>query len=216
MSKKSIFISTACLLLLAFGMATFIYKNHQSSLQGNNSGGMSTVFERQSAPVKGPVDAKVTIVEFFDPACGTCADFYPLLNQLIDKYPGKVRVMLRYAPLHKGSDQVVRMLEAAHLQGKFFPALELLFANQRRWIINHVSQPNRAHTILKGMALDHDRLAADVKQSVVNEAVQQDIRDVQEFGIQATPEFFVNGRPLPSFGFKQLSQLVEKAVEEAY
>jgi len=216
MSKKSIFISVACILLLAFGLAAFIYKNHQSNLQGAGERGKLAVFERQGAPIKGPIDAKVTIVEFFDPACGTCADFYQLTNQLIDKYPGKVRVMMRYAPLHKGSDEVVRMLEAAHLQGKFFPALELLFSNQRRWIVNHVSQPNRARGILNGMALDHERLAADVNQSVVSEAVQQDIRDVQVFNIQATPEFFVNGRSLPSFGFKQLSQLVEKAVEEAY
>ena len=216
MSKKSIFISVAGILLLAFGLAVFIYKNHQSNLQGAGERGKLAVFERQSAPVKGPIDAKVTIVEFFDPACGTCADFYPLVNQLIDKYPGKVRVMMRYAPFHKGSDEVVRMLEAAHLQGKFFPALELLFANQRRWVVNHVSQPNRVRAILNGMALDHDRLAADVNQSVVSEAVQKDIRDVQEFNVQATPEFFVNGRSLPSFGFKQLNQLVEKAVEEAY
>jgi len=216
MSKKSIFISVAGIILLAFGLAAVIYKNHQSNLQGAGEGGKSAVFERQSAPVKGPIDAKVTIVEFFDPACGTCADFYSLTNQLIDKYPGKVRVMMRYAPLHKGSDEVVRMLEAAHLQGKFFPALELLFTNQRRWVINHVSQPNRARGILNGMALDHERLTADVNQSVVSEAIQQDIRDVQVFNIQATPEFFVNGRSLPSFGFKQLSQLVEKAVEEAY
>ena len=216
MSKKSIFISVAGILLLAFGLAAVIYKNHQSNQQGASGGGKSALFERQSAPVKGPIDAKVTIVEFFDPACGTCADFYPLINQLIEKYPGKVRVMMRYAPLHKGSDEVVKMLEAAHLQGKFFPALELLFNNQGRWIINHVSQPNRARGILNGMALDHERLTADMNQSVVSEAVQQDVRDVQVFNIQATPEFFVNGRSLSSFGFKQLSQLVEKAVEDAY
>lgn len=216
MNKKSIFISVASLLLLAFGVATFLYKNHQSSTQANVGGGRSAVFERQGAPVKGAIDAKVTIVEFFDPACEACAKFYPLVNQLIDKYPGKVRVMFRYAPLHKGSDQVVRMLEAAHLQGKFLPALELLFNNQRRWINHHVAQPGRARGILNGMALDHDKLAADEKQSVVSEAVEQDVRDVQVFNIQSTPEFYVNGRSLPSFGFKQLSELVEKAVEEAY
>ena len=124
--------------------------------------------------------------------------------------------MMRYAPLHRGSDEVVKMLEAAHIQGKFFPALELLFKNQRRWTINHVSQPNQARGILNGMALDHEKLSADMNQPGVTEAVQQDIRDVQAFNIKATPEFFVNGRSLPSFGFKQLSQSVEKAVEDAY
>jgi len=216
MNKKNIFISVAGILLLAFGLAAVIYKNHQSSQQGTSGNGRSAMFERQGAPVKGPVDAKVTIVEFFDPACETCADFYPLVKQLIDKYPGKVRVMMRYAPLHQGSDEVVKMLEAAHLQGKFFPALELLFNNQRRWTINHVSQSNQARGILNGMALDHEKLTADMNGPEVNDAVQQDIRDVQVFNVKATPEFFVNGRSLPSFGFKQLSELVDKAVEEAY
>lgn len=216
MSKKTIFISVAGILLLAFGLAAVIYNNFQTSQQGASGDGRSALFERQGAPVKGPIDARVTIVEFFDPACGTCADFYPLVNQLMAKYPGKVRVMMRYAPFHKGSDEVVKMLEAANLQGKFFPALELLFKNQRRWTINHVSQPNQARGILNGMALDHEKLTADMNLSEVNEAVQRDVSDVKVFNIKATPEFFVNGRSLPSFGFKQLSQLVEKAVEEAY
>ena len=216
MSKKSIFISVAGILLLAFVLATVIYKNFQASQPASAGAGKSAVFDRPSAPVKGAADARVTIVEFFDPACETCADFYPLVNQLIEKYPGKVRVMMRYAPLHRGSDEVVKMLEAAHLKGQFFPALELLFKNQRRWTRNHVSQPNSALGILKGMALNHEKLTADMNGAVVIDAVQQDIRDVQVFNIKATPEFFVNGRSLPSFGFKQLSQLVEKAVEEAY
>ena len=92
----------------------------------------------------------------------------------------------------------------------------VLFKNQRRWTINHVSQPDRALGILKGMALDHEKLAADMNQPAVSEAIQQDVRDVKVFNIQATPEFFVNGKSLSSFGFNQLSQLVDKAVEEAY
>jgi len=216
MKNKSIFIAVAGILLLAFILATVIYKNHQATLPGASAGRSQGVFERQGAPVKGPADARVTIVEFFDPACGTCADFYPLVKQLIDQYPGKVRVMMRYAPLHTGSDQVVKMLEAAHLQGKFFPALELLFNNQQRWVVNHVSQPSRALGILNGMALDHAKLETDMNQALVTAAVQQDVLDGQTLGIKATPEFFVNGRPLPSFGFQQLAQLVKEAVDEAY
>ena len=215
MNKKTVFVSVAGILLLAFGLATVIYKNHQST-QSTSGGRNQSVTERQGAPVKGPADARVTIVEFFDPACGTCADFYPLVKKLIDQYPGKVRVMMRYAPLHTGSDEVVKMLEAAHLQGKFFPALELLFNNQQRWIVNHVSQPMRARGILNGMALDHDKLMTDMNSPKVSSAIQQDVQDGQTLKIKATPEFFVNGQPLPSFGYKQLTQLVKEAVDEAY
>lgn len=216
MNKKSIFIAVAGMLLLAFGMATLIYKNHQATLQGASGGRNQGVVERQGAPIKGPVDARVTIVEFFDPACGTCADFYPLVKKLIDQYPGKVRVMMRYAPFHTGSDEVVKMLEAAHLQGKFFPALELLFNNQQRWVVNHVSQPTRAQGILNGMALDHEKLTTDMNQPEVSRAIQQDVQDGQSLNVQATPEFFVNGQPLPSFGYEQLARLVKDTVENTY
>ncbi len=216
MNKKTIFISVAGILLLAFVMASIIYKNHRSTSQSASGGRHQSVAERQSAPIKGPIDARVTIVEFLDPACGTCADFYPLVKELMDQYPGKVRVMVRYAPLHTGSDEVVKMLEAAHLQGKFFQALELLFKNQQRWIVNHVSQPKRALGILKGMALDHEKLLFDMNQPDVTAAIQQDIQDGQTLKVKATPEFFVNGRPLPSWGWEQLERLVKETVDDVY
>jgi protein-disulfide isomerase len=124
--------------------------------------------------------------------------------------------MMRYAPLHTGSDEVVKMLEAAHLQGKFFPALELLFNNQRRWIANHVSQPTRARGILNGMAMDHQKLMTDMNSPEVNQAIQQDVTDGQALKVRATPGFFVNGKPLSNFGYQQLSQLVKDAVEDSY
>lgn len=216
MNRKSLFISVTGLIILAFIIATMFYQNNKAALRGTPASQNQSLFERQGAPVKGPLDARVTIVEFFDPACGTCADFYPLVKQLIDQYPGKVRVMMRYAPLHTGSDQVVRMLEAAHQQDKYWQALEMLFSNQRRWVINHVSQPMRARGILNGLAMDHQKLNSDMNQPGIMQAIQQDVEDGQALKVKATPEFFVNGRPMPSFGYEQLRQLVKEAVAEAY
>lgn len=215
MNRKFLFIAGLALILLSFIVATVLYKQQGTSFLGGD-GQNQALLERQGAPVKGPDDARVTIVEFFDPACGTCADFYPFLQQLIDQYPGKVKVMMRYAPLHTGSDQVVKMLEAAHYQGKFWQAVELLFRNQRRWIINHVSQPMPARSILNAIPMDHKKLDADMNSPEVATAVAQDMKALQALNVRATPEFFVNGRPMPSFGYKQLAELVKDAVEEAY
>jgi protein-disulfide isomerase len=66
------------------------------------------------------------------------------------------------------------------------------------------------------MALDHKKLTADMSQPEVTGAIQQDVEDGQALKIKATPEFFVNGRPLPSFGFQQLSHLVKEEVEKSY
>jgi protein-disulfide isomerase len=216
MSRKTLFISGLAIILLAFIVAAVLYQKQELSLLGESTYKNRQALERDGAPVKGPQDAKVTIVEFFDPACETCADFYPLVKKLVDQYPGKVRVMMRYAPLHAGSDQVVKLLEAAHLQGKFWETLEMLFSNQRRWTSGHVAQPMRARGLMNGLAMDHARLDIDMNLPEVARAIQQDVNDGQALKVRATPEFFVNGRPMPSFGYKQLSQLVKEAVEESY
>lgn len=216
MNRKILFVSSIALIVLVFIVATVLYQNQKISMQGSILSKNQSVLERDGAPVKGSLDAKVTIVEFFDPACGTCADFYPLVKKLMDQYPGKVKVVMRYAPLHTGSDQVVKMLEAAHRQGKFWQSLELLFSNQHRWVSNHVSQPMRARALLNGLALDHDRLDTDMNLLEISKVIRLDMASGQALNVRATPEFFVNGRSMSSFGYKQLSQLVKEAVDDAY
>ncbi len=72
----------------------------------------------------GDPDAAVTVVEFFDPSCEACRAFHPIVKDLLKEFDGKIRVVLRYAALHQGSDEAVRILETARMQGKFEPVLE--------------------------------------------------------------------------------------------
>ncbi|KGJ95899.1 DsbA family protein [Colwellia psychrerythraea] len=213
MNNKTLFISVAAFIGIIFIAAVSMYKSQQSSTIAN---GLLPALERIGAPEKGGKQAKVTIVEFFDPACGTCSQFYPLLNNLVKKYQGKVKVVMRYAPLHQGSEDVVKMLEAAHLQGKFWPAVEVLFANQARWVEHHVSNPTSALAGIKTLTLDHEKLDRDWHSEKVAKIIAQDIQDGQTLKVRATPQFFVNGKPLLVFGYDQLVNLVEEAVEEAY
>jgi len=209
MKKINIFISAIAFLVLIFIAAVGVYKSQQSSTVASE---LLPALERTNAPLKGGSKAKVTIVEFFDPACGTCSQFYPLLNNLVKKYQGKVNVVMRYAPLHQGSEDVVKMLEAAHLQGKFWPAVEILFANQQRWVEHHVSNPTSALAGIKTLALDHEQLDRDWQSSKVAKIIAQDITDGQTLKVRATPQFFVNGKPLVVFGYDELGELVEEAV----
>ncbi|MBF0428237.1 MAG: thioredoxin, partial [Magnetococcales bacterium] len=52
--------------------------------------------------------------------------------------------------------------------------------------------------------------------SEVAAVIQQDIQDGQRFNVRATPEFFVNGRPMLDFSYENLSRLVKEAVAAAY
>ncbi|MEH6384093.1 MAG: thioredoxin domain-containing protein [Colwellia sp.] len=214
MNKKTLFISASLIILLAFIVVVSVFKannSHQNTKVANLD-----VVERIGAPIKGPLEAKVTIVEFFDPACETCSAFSPLVNNLIKKYPGKVNVMMRYTPFHKGSEQVVKLLEAAHLQGQFWPAVDILFSEQQRWTRHHVAQPQSARALLKDLPLDNEKFMRDVSSDKVSKVIMQDIEDGKILDVRATPQFFVNGKPLTNFGYEQLTQLVEEAIANAY
>lgn len=216
MNKKTLFLSTLVIFATVFALAMYIFTSDKNAKNNAFISENSQALHRDNAPMKGNKSAKVTIVEFFDPACGTCSQFYPIVNDIVKKYDGKVKVEMRYAPLHKGSDEVVKMLEAAHLQGKFWPALELLFANQRRWINNHVSQPDSALAGIMTLALDKAQFNSDLTSMKVKQAVDKDLADMKTLNVKATPEFFVNGKPMPSFGVDQLISLIDEAIAESY
>lgn len=213
MNNKTLFTSVAALFALVFIAAVMVYNSQQNTSLANE---VSPALTRIGAPEKGGKNAKVIITEFFDPACGTCSQFYPLVNNLVKKYQGKVKVVMRFAPLHQGSEDVVKMLEAAHLQGQFWPAAKLLFANQQTWVEHHVSNPQRALAGIKTLPLDHNKLELDWQSQKVAATIAQDIKDGQTLKVRATPQFFVNDKPLVVFGYQELLDLVEQAVAEAY
>lgn len=171
---------------------------------------------RFHSPSIGEPTAKVHIVEFFDPACATCRDFYPFVKSLMDAHPGRIRLSVRYAPFHRGSDEVVKMLEAARRQGKYWPALEAILATQPRWVVNHTARAELAWPALEGLGLDLARLKADMSSQELAQIIRQDLEDAAKLGVDKTPEFFVNGRPMPRFGYEELKGLVDRALRDAY
>jgi protein-disulfide isomerase len=122
---------------------------------------------------------------------------------------------LRYAAFHEGSDVVVTALEAARRQDKYWPALEALLKSQSGWAPNHTSQMGLAWPFLEGLGLDFARMRQDMVSPEVTQILAQDMADVRALNITKTPEFFVNGKPLPSFGYAQLKTLVDEALGAA-
>lgn len=171
---------------------------------------------RFHSPSLGEPGAKVHIVEFLDPACETCRAFYPYVKEFLHANPGRVRVSIRYAPFHQGSEDIVRLLEAAKRQGKYWETLEALLAAQPQWTIRHQARLDLAWNAVRGVGLDLERINRDMQAPEVTRVIQQDIQDAVSLNVTKTPEFFVNGRPMPSFGYEQLRTLVERALREQY
>lgn len=208
MNQKSLFLGAVAVLVVAFAGATVIFSSSRSA--GPVSDATLVTLDRPHAASIGEADAPVVITEFLDPACETCAVFYPAVKDMMAANPGRIRLVLRWAPFHNGAHDVVALLEAARIQGQFFPALERLLGTQSQWAINHTADVNLAWQQLGGLGLDRDRILADMSSAEVQQLIQQDIADAAANNVQATPEYFVNGRPLPTWGWEQLVELVNE------
>jgi protein-disulfide isomerase len=215
-SKRNILIASAVVFLLAVVAAVVYYKTQQARSSETASALNQAALESAHSPKFGSLRAKVHIVEFFDPACETCATFFPHVKKILDVNPGQIRLSVRHVPFHKGADQVVRMLEAARNQDKYLQTLEALYAAQGRWAVHHQAQPDVAWQVIAGVGLDLDRLKADMNSPEVNRRMAQDMDDARTLGVTATPEFFVNGRPLPNFGLDELQNLVKDELQRSY
>jgi len=175
--------------------------NQPSVLEGN-------VYERAYSPSIGPDTAKVTIVEFFDPACEACRAFYPFVKEILSRHPDDVRLVLRYAAFHEGSDTVIRMLEAAREQNVFQVVLEALLKDQDQWASHHQPNIDRAWILAETAGLNLEQAKKMMNSTEISQRLEQEKQDIRALKISQTPTFFVNEKSLPSFGAQQLYDLV--------
>lgn len=214
MNKKTIIASVIVLLVLV--ATTLVYKNAQESSQNQAARESASELVRPYSPMKGSKDAKVTIVEFLDPACETCRQFYPFVKNILKSKPGKVNLVVRHAPFHQGSDVMVLILEAAKEQGKYWQTLEVMLKEQANWTEHHRAQPEKIWKYLAPLGLDLDKLREDMKKPEIVQRVQQDIADTMGLKVTKTPGFFVNGQPLTKFGYQTLKDLIESEISKNY
>lgn len=216
MNTKKVAIGGILILVVAaFVVGVSQYRKHTQSAQDQTVRAEQTRLVRMHSPVLGPQGAPVTIVEFLDPACETCRAFYPVVKSLMAKYPDDVRLVIRYAPFHQGSDQVVKLLEAAKRQGKYQQVLEAVLQAQPTWADHSRPNPDLTFEIAKAAGLDIERAREDMARPEMQALLTQDVEDLKALKVTRTPTFLVNGRSLPSFGPDQLAALVAEEVARA-
>lgn len=215
MNRQTITILLASLVVASFAVAALWYQTNSSQQAASSAGPLSQQAEATGTPLEpdyamtfGPDNAKVTIVEFLDPACEACRAFYPFVKKILAAKPDQIRLVVRYAAFHQGSDEVVRMLEAARLQDKFTPVLEALFEAHPQWASHQGANLANAWKAAKEAGLDVEKARNDMMSPDITARLVEEERAVKAFGVEKTPTFFVNGKPLPSFGGKQLVDLV--------
>lgn len=207
-NKKLVLVSIVVLIAIFFG-GGYVYKNSQSEKIQAMSKEQALLFKRPYSLEVGNKDAKVQLVEFFDPACETCAQFHPLVKDKIKKSNGQIKIVYRYAPFHKNSNYAVKMLEGAREQGKFMETLEFMFSTQNSWVIGHTVDPRRLWALLPQVGLDMEKLGKFMNDPKADKIIMQDLQDAEKLGATKTPSYFVNGKPLQVFGYKNLMDLID-------
>ncbi len=216
MKKQFIVLISIVFLILLFVLGVNIYKRQQAKKYGFMARENASTFVREHSLTLGSDDAKVYLVEFSDPACETCSAFHPFVKKLMAVNPGKIKLVVRYAPFHDGADYFVKILEAARKQGKYWETLEVMYKTQRYWASHHNPQPKLIWKFLPRAGLDLEKIRNDMNDPEIAKLIKQDIADAKTLNVRKTPGFFVNGKPLPSFGYKQLQELVESEISQYY
>ena len=173
---------------------------------------------RPDSAALGPVDARVTVVEFLDPECESCAAVAPQVKSLLKEYDGRVRFVVRYMPLHRNAKLAAQYIEAAGEQGKYWEMMEKMFAMQGEWgekhgTAGHNAAPTPPVSELfekygKEIGLNVGQLNSAAGQSKYAEKAERDLRDGQAVGVRGTPTFFVNGRRLARLSMSDLRNLI--------
>ncbi|MCA1565361.1 MAG: thioredoxin domain-containing protein [Acidobacteria bacterium] len=161
-------------------------------------------------PAKGNPTAPVTLVEFTDFQCPSCAASQPVLERLVAEYGDRLRLVVRDFPLdqHQFAAKAAEAAEAARAQGKYWEYTGLLFTNQNALTVDKLKE------YAAQVGLDRQKFDAALDSGQMADKVQRDLMDGIRLGVGSTPSFFVNGRAANDRSYEGLKAAIEKALGE--
>ncbi len=142
------------------------------------------------SPVKGPEDARITLVEFSDFECPFCSAAVKQVDIVMKAYPKDVKLIYKQFPLsmHPHAELAAEASLAAREQGKFWEMYELLFKNFRQLSRDSILG------MAKDLGLDLDKFQSDLDSGKYKAIVEKDIADGEAANVYGTPAFYINGK----------------------
>lgn len=160
--------------------------------------------------VKGPDDAKVTIVEFSDFQCPFCSRATDLINQILKAYPDDVRLVYKNFPLsfHKQAMPAAKAAIAAGKQGKFWEMHDIIFENYRT--LADDKYPEYAEEI----GIDVEQFKVDMADKSTADQVSAEMRQASKVGVRGTPTFFINGKKPQGRSFEIYKSIIDEEIKK--
>ena len=158
-------------------------------------------------PEIGAKDAPITIVEFSDFQCPFCGRAEPTLKQVREKYGDKVRLIYMDFPLgiHDHAIDAASAGRCAGEQGKFWEFHDAMFADQSKL------KPDDLKGDAKKLGLDSAKFNECFDKGKYKAGIESDLAQGHDLGIDGTPAFFINGRPLNGAQpFERFAQTIDE------
>ena len=159
--------------------------------------------------VRGPEDAKVTVVEFSDFQCPFCSQAAGLLDKITDAYPKDVKFVYKNYPLpfHKNAMPAAKAAIAAGKQGKFWEMHDKLFENQRSLSDDFYVQT------AKELGLDVEQFKKDMESDATKNQIEQEMKEARAAAVRGTPTIFIDGKKPQGRSFELFKGLIDNALK---
>ena len=160
-------------------------------------------------PAKGAAKASVTIVEFTDFQCPSCARQHPVLERIVNEFGDRVRLVVRDFPLSQHADarKAAEAAEAAREQGKYWEYVAVLFKNQSALGVDKLRQ------YATEVGLDRAKFDASLDSGKFAEKVQRDVIDGHKLGVNGTPTLYINGKRVSDNSYESMKSAIEAALK---
>lgn len=187
MNKQFVLILTV-IVLAFFGVLFFTKKDSGSNKGGGNAQTSNHIFNQGSTGV--------VFVEYGDYQCPACYKYYPIIEQVKEKYKDKVTFQFKNFPLveiHQHALLAARAAEAANMQGKFVEMYNKLYSGQPSW--SSLTDPTDTFvSYAKEIGIDTAKFKADMQGEETNNIVQADLSEAKSKGFNSTPTFVIDGK----------------------
>lgn len=168
----------------------------------------------------GSPTAAVTVEEFADFQCPSCASTHPALKEIQQIYGSRIKFVFRNFPLqmHDKAYDAAVATEAAGIQGsdKFWAMHNQLYSNQKSWIASTDFRPVLLDYAQK-IGLDAAKFQTDMAGLQTKNRVNQDMERGRALGVSSTPTVYINGEsvPYPEMNVSSLRQLIDAELQRA-
>lgn len=176
----------------------------------------SDILVRPDSPIRKAEQDHITIVEFADYECPSCAVLHPTLEKLLASENGKyITYVFRNFPLHAGSVQASVVVQAAGAQGKYWEMHDLVFRNQDEWASVPASNKAARATIFakyaESLGLDITAYSNALNDGKYESLVKRDQADAIAMNIGVTPTMIINGTEVVegAVSYEKLEEIVK-------